>query len=329
MSDRLVTIATFQDPVPATLAKNYLEDQGIPAILLDETTIATDWMLSSAIGGVKLQVAQIHVERAELLLNQVQNEKSAEDAPPEPESAIAAQEIAEDLQADREDRAEINKHADKLLFSAVFGLVFWPLQLYAIYLMLAILGTEGKVSPNRRWKVWASIALNMPIMALLLVPLFFIFNNWPSSPEGPGNPVWRRRHVNEFGFSVRLPHEPSFVRGKLGGLDVYDWSAEAHTRLYRVTYVPGWHPKRAGPVEAAFAHAVAERIGPGGILKKNEPLELDGCPGREVWIGRKVEDERSQFFLRGESLFIVSVFGSEAEVLSDEAAQFFRSLRLK
>ena len=75
MTDRYVTVAAFQDQMSATMAKNFLEENGVPAILLDETTVATDWLLSGAIGGVKVQVAPIHVERAEMLLAQARKEE--------------------------------------------------------------------------------------------------------------------------------------------------------------------------------------------------------------------------------------------------------------
>src|ERR1035438_8068978 len=114
MADRLVTVATFHEPVAAALAQNFLESEGIPAALFDESTIATDWMLSTAIGGIKLQVAPIHFERAELLLGQIQaeREEAGEDYEPLPQTAIATQEIAEDMQAEREDLAPINQLAD-------------------------------------------------------------------------------------------------------------------------------------------------------------------------------------------------------------------------
>ena len=182
MSDRFVTVATFHEPVAAALAKYFIDSEGIPAVLFDEDTIATDWMLSGAIGGIKLQVARGHLERAEMLLSQIRAER--EDAAAEaeadeemmPQTAIATQEIAEELQAEREDQAEINQLTDKLFRSAVFGLVFWPLQLYTLYLLAAIAGSEGTVSQNRRWKVWTSMALNMPLMAVVLIPMFWLLN---------------------------------------------------------------------------------------------------------------------------------------------------------
>jgi hypothetical protein len=180
MSDRLVTVATFQDSVAAALARNFLEHEGIACVLIDDTTVATDWMLSAAIGGVKLQVAALNAERAEMLLAQIQEEREEADGEEEADdedfrTGIAAREIAEDLQAEEEDRAPINQLADKAFRAAAFGLLFWPLQLYVLYLLACIFAENGKVSPDRRWKVWGSVLLNMPLMGAIVLPLMWLF----------------------------------------------------------------------------------------------------------------------------------------------------------
>ena len=170
MHDRLVTIATFHESVPAFMAKNYLVNQGIPSILLDETTIATDWLLAGAIGGIKLQVAAVHVERAELLLAQIK--ETAEDAEPEDlalQSAIATQEIAEDLKSEREDREKINQLTDKAFRAAVIGLLFWPIFFYALYLLSEIAMAEGTISSNRLWKLW--VATPLALLGALALPI--------------------------------------------------------------------------------------------------------------------------------------------------------------
>jgi hypothetical protein len=125
MFDRLVTIATFHDPVAAALAKNFLASEEIPAVLFDESTVAIAWQLAGAIGGIKLQVAAIHVERAELLLAQIQEEKLADDeAEPLPATGFASLETAEELQAEVEDKEPINLLVDRMYRSAIFGLIF-------------------------------------------------------------------------------------------------------------------------------------------------------------------------------------------------------------
>ncbi len=70
MSDFLMTVATFGDPVEANLAKNYLEASGVQAFLADEETVNMDWALGNAIGRIKLQVGDQDAEAARTLLSQ-------------------------------------------------------------------------------------------------------------------------------------------------------------------------------------------------------------------------------------------------------------------
>src|SRR5438128_639546 len=115
MSDRLVTIATFHEAVAAVMAKDFLESQGIPAHLIDETELANALPVFSSVGGAKVQVAPEHVERAEFLLARVQEDRDDDDElPPAGATAIATREIAEELRAEREERDPINQLADRL-----------------------------------------------------------------------------------------------------------------------------------------------------------------------------------------------------------------------
>ena len=70
MSDVLMTVATFGDPVEANLAKNRLESSGVQAFLADEETVNMDWLLGNAIGRIKLQVGDQDAEAARTLLSQ-------------------------------------------------------------------------------------------------------------------------------------------------------------------------------------------------------------------------------------------------------------------
>lgn len=175
MSDRLVTVATFHEPVAAAMAKNFLESEGIPAVLFDEDTIATDWMLAGAIGGIKLQVGPLHLERAEMLLLRIQADREDADEEPIPHTAIASREIAEDMRSEREDEQHINQLTDRLFRSVVFGMILWPFVFYSVYLLLAIAAAEGTVSPNRRWKIWVSLPL---MLAPMLLIRYFLIPSW-------------------------------------------------------------------------------------------------------------------------------------------------------
>src|SRR5262249_26058835 len=68
MGEKLITVATFDTPIKAELAKNRLEEEGIPAFLGDEQTVGIRWHLGTALGGVKLQVSDEFADRAVAIL---------------------------------------------------------------------------------------------------------------------------------------------------------------------------------------------------------------------------------------------------------------------
>jgi hypothetical protein len=64
----MVTVAQCNLAAEAHAMRVQLEAAGIPVFLADELTVAMDWLLSNAIGGVKVQVPERYVERAAHLL---------------------------------------------------------------------------------------------------------------------------------------------------------------------------------------------------------------------------------------------------------------------
>ena len=62
------TVASFREPYHAHIAKGKLETEGIPAVVVDEHLVQIYWVLSQAIGGVKIQVSEADVERAREIL---------------------------------------------------------------------------------------------------------------------------------------------------------------------------------------------------------------------------------------------------------------------
>jgi Putative prokaryotic signal transducing protein len=79
----MTTVATFSKPEEAHLFCHRLEGAGIPAFVQDERTIQMDWLISNAIGGVRVQIADADVEAArEFLAADVpQSCPEAEDVP--------------------------------------------------------------------------------------------------------------------------------------------------------------------------------------------------------------------------------------------------------
>jgi hypothetical protein len=68
-SARLVTVATYTDPVEAHVTRGRLEAEGISATVAHEHHIWANWLLSNALGGVKVQVLAAYAERAMDVLN--------------------------------------------------------------------------------------------------------------------------------------------------------------------------------------------------------------------------------------------------------------------
>jgi hypothetical protein len=67
MTSDFVTIATFNRPVEAHLAKTKLESEGIVCFVTDEQLVQVNWLFPHA-GGVKLKVPAEHSQRARDIL---------------------------------------------------------------------------------------------------------------------------------------------------------------------------------------------------------------------------------------------------------------------
>ena len=68
MSMEFVTVATFSQPFEAHLARTKLESEGVTCFVSDEHVIAVNWLLSGAVGGVKLKVPAWQADRAREVL---------------------------------------------------------------------------------------------------------------------------------------------------------------------------------------------------------------------------------------------------------------------
>ena len=83
--ESLVTLIKCSLPGEAHAIRMRLENEGIPVFLFDEFTITMDWLLSNAIGGVKVQVPEPYLERARGILNIIEEEDEPEPTEPEQE----------------------------------------------------------------------------------------------------------------------------------------------------------------------------------------------------------------------------------------------------
>lgn len=73
MEQEFYTIGAFEYVADVQIIRTKLESEGIPVFLRDEYTLNTDPLISSAIGGVKLQVYSRDRERALAIYNEVRS----------------------------------------------------------------------------------------------------------------------------------------------------------------------------------------------------------------------------------------------------------------
>jgi len=75
----LKTVESFSDPLTAHLAKGRLEVEGILAFIANENHVWANWMVSHALGGVKVQVLENNFEEAKMIIGQHLNGEFEED----------------------------------------------------------------------------------------------------------------------------------------------------------------------------------------------------------------------------------------------------------
>lgn len=73
---KLVTVESFAEPTAAHMARNRLKSAGVRAYLSDEELVSTAWQLGNAVGGIKLQVREADVARAEKVLDKLRKQRS-------------------------------------------------------------------------------------------------------------------------------------------------------------------------------------------------------------------------------------------------------------
>ena len=75
--EKLVTVARFSHPEEAYLASAKLESEGIQSFVADAHTVTADWLVSNAIGGVRLQVRESEAADAKQILSSKQQNMQA------------------------------------------------------------------------------------------------------------------------------------------------------------------------------------------------------------------------------------------------------------
>lgn len=191
MIDRLVTIAHYGDTFEASIARNFLENEGITAFLEGAAIVGMAWHLTGAVGGVKLQVAESNAERAVQLLEaqrHAPHEESfaddfdtddfdAEDFDDEDdgEPPKAAKEFADD--ASRNASEEL---AARAIRASVLSLMLSPLVFYAAWLIVRVAGNYGDLRSKYRYQMVFAAAICLAGLSIWGIVAWLIFK--PSNP---------------------------------------------------------------------------------------------------------------------------------------------------
>ncbi|MGZ5218856.1 MAG: putative signal transducing protein [Chitinophagaceae bacterium] len=69
---KFVLLSSFDNYIPAHIALGKLKEAFINCYLQDEHSVTIDPLLSNAIGGIKLMVAETQLERARQILNSLE-----------------------------------------------------------------------------------------------------------------------------------------------------------------------------------------------------------------------------------------------------------------
>lgn len=210
MDEPLTTVATFQTPVEAELARNRLEEKGIAAVVVDAETVGMLFHMGGALGGVKVQVAESDAAHARAVLAarpgrtalSADDDYGSEDRIQERAQARLRHHTAED---DEEESEEIETESDatagRAWRSAVIGLLMLPplLHFYSAWLLFQLPWTSGALSPVGKRKAFLAGALDVLVLAAVILFMRSLLLPPPPRPRGaPPVPVEQQRPAVPF-----------------------------------------------------------------------------------------------------------------------------------
>ena len=212
MSEKLVTLAKFFDPMAAQLAKIKLEGAGIPAQLLGDTSSGVFAGLGGAFGTVEVRVSEQDLARAQKLLDEIEDQLEGDET--DASTAIADRDAIRkkspggDVAATFDDPAAAEAEetgitakqgrrrkpprdereparelswtpddlADRAWRAAVLGLFFFPIMFYAVWLLCRLGLMDGNLSPTGTRKLYGVLAI-LGLFSLLCLSFFSLIQD--------------------------------------------------------------------------------------------------------------------------------------------------------
>lgn len=175
-SDELVTIARFSDPFAAQLAHNDLQAAGIKSFLIDQAFTSNVWYLTTAVGGIRLQVAAGYAERAAKILSRESHAHRHE-----PEADVAEDDFrGDDATADEDQDDEPSRltpredDARRAFRCSILSLLLPFLGIYTVWLLLKVWISHEELSRAMRNRALWAAALSLPVV----IELFLLFKWW-------------------------------------------------------------------------------------------------------------------------------------------------------
>ena len=205
----LVTVAVPRTAAEAHFLKNQLEAVGIDVYLADEEAVAMAWHMTGGFGGVKLQVAATDAEDGRYF------------GPPALARYAGATAVGGTAAEDEDDEEEVlserEQTANRAYRAAVFGLLFFPLEAYALWLFIRVARTRdslaGKLRVNA--KVGALIMV-LGILGTCHGLLLYLYSSRTGSRPAPlPHPGGPRRYVGRRG--PRRPGRMPIMADAQGG----------------------------------------------------------------------------------------------------------------
>jgi hypothetical protein len=214
------------------------------------------------------------------------------------------------------------------------------LHFYVWWLLFALSAEPTRVSPDRRWKLWTAVLLNIPVWCCVAFALGSLGALFPAStpPDPFAEAHWRDEGFVPFGAEawVRFPN----AIGSNSGDTI---TADGEKILYRLYYTRvkdtqfalllKQYPARFAkhPVDQLYEGEIrdlVDQFAPADVIEERKAT-MAGKAAREVLIKGRFMN-RSRLLIVDDRLYVISVISSQPEDMrSDLAVKYFASFSLR